>query len=228
MYIQTELCTGTLADEIARQPNHILPEMRRYKLIREISLALEYIHSHNMVHLDIKPDNIFLKNDQFKLGDFGLVAKISYDKDVEEGDSRYMSMELLSGDHTDLTKTDIFSLGATMYEICLGRTLPMSGQEWQDIRAGRLLPMPNTSTDLALIISQMMHPQATSRPTSTELLKRKQLLSEEQKRLMAEMTKVKQANMELQAQAKKFNSLAPPRKGLQRANTWNGSSFPYV
>jgi len=229
LYIQTELCTGTLADEIAKQPDNILPEIRRYKLLREISLALAFINRHNMVHLDIKPDNIFLKNDQFKLGDFGLVATTRYDKDVEEGDSRYMSMELLSGDHNDLTKSDIFSLGATMYEICLGRPLPMSGQEWQDIRSGTLQHMPNTSPDMALIISQMMHPQAASRPTSTELLQRKQLLSEEQKRLMAEMTKVKQANMELQAQQQRFNQLAPPaRKGLQRANTWNGSSLPYM
>ena len=51
-----------------------------------------------------KPENIFVKNDQFKLGDFGLVSKASNHNDVEEGDSRYMSMELLSGDHGDLTK----------------------------------------------------------------------------------------------------------------------------
>jgi wee1-like protein kinase len=229
LYIQTELCTGTLTHEIARQASHCLPEIRRYKLLREISLALDFIHRHNMVHLDIKPENIFLKNDQFKLGDFGLVAKISYDKDVEEGDSRYMSMELLSDDHTDLTKSDIFSLGATMYEICLGRPLPMSGDEWQEMRAGHLLPMPETYPDMVSIIRQMMHPQAASRPTASELLKRKQLLSDDQKALMAEMTKVKQANMALEAQAQRFQKLTPPiRNKLQRANTWNGmSSLPY-
>jgi serine/threonine protein kinase len=224
LYIQTELCTGTLTDEIVRQ-NNCLPEVRRYKLLREISLALAFIHSHNMVHLDIKPENIFLKNDQFKLGDFGLVAKISYDKDVEEGDSRYMSMELLSGDHNNLTKSDIFSLGATMYEIGLGRPLPMNGPEWQTMRAGHLLPLPNTSPDMASIIRQMMHPQAASRPTASELLKHKQLLSDEQKALMAEMAKVKQANMELQVQAQMFKKLTPPiRQKMQRANTWNGLS----
>lgn len=73
---------------------------------------------------------IFLKKDPpldvFKLGDFGLVTKKVGGKDVEEGDSRYMSMELLGGDHEDLTKSDIFSLGCTMYEICVGRELPVS------------------------------------------------------------------------------------------------------
>jgi hypothetical protein len=55
-----------------------------------------------------QPENIFIKSDQFKLGDFGLVSKITNHSDVEEGDSRYMSMELLSGDHDDLTKVGIF------------------------------------------------------------------------------------------------------------------------
>ena len=127
LYIQTELCTGTLVDEIQR--DGCLTEPRCYKLLREILLALDFIHRNHMVHLDIKPDNVFTKNGLFKLGDFGLVTKASARRDVEEGDSRYMSMELLSGDSTDLTKSDIFSLGATMYEICLGRPLPMNGPE---------------------------------------------------------------------------------------------------
>lgn len=150
------------------------------------------------------------------------MARLSSDNDVEEGDSRYMSMELLSGDHTDLTKSDIFSLGITMYEILLCRPLPMNGPEWQDIRAGTLAPMPHT--DMTSIVTQMMHPQAASRPTASQLLQHRELLSE-QKRLMAEMTKVKQANMELAA---KVQMIQPVKRGLQRANTWNGSSMPYL
>merc|ERR1711935_275469 len=96
LYIQTELCTTTLAAEM-RQGN--ITHQRKYKFLREISVALEFIHKNGMVHLDIKPENIFVKNDQFKLGDFGLVNKVSNHKDVEEGDSRYMSKELLSGEH---------------------------------------------------------------------------------------------------------------------------------
>lgn len=101
LYIQTELCSCTVWAEMERGP---LDNQRRYKLLREILLALEFIHRNSMVHLDIKPENIFVKNDQYKLGDFGLVAKSTTHDDVEEGDSRYMSMELLSGDHDDLTK----------------------------------------------------------------------------------------------------------------------------
>lgn len=174
----------------------------------------------------LEPENIFTKNDQFKLGDFGLVSKITSHNDVEEGDSRYMSKELLSGDHEDLTKSDIFSLGATMYEICLGRPLPSDGPEWQAIRAGHLLPLQATPFEMELIIKEMMHPDPNKRPSASQLLTRKQLLSDEQKQLMAEKSKVLEANLALALQTKKMKTLSPPPpKTLMRANTWNGSSL---
>ena len=115
LYIQTELCTSTLSHEIMN--NELIHNLdRRFKLLREILLALEFIHKNKMVHLDIKPDNIFIKDGKFKLGDFGLASKHQTKKtggndhtnyyygEIEEGDSRYMSMDLLREDHHDLTK----------------------------------------------------------------------------------------------------------------------------
>ena len=147
----------------------------------------------------------------FKLGDFGLVAKIAYHKDVEEGDSRYMSMELLSGDHKDLTKSDIFSLGATLYEISLGQSLPTNGTQWQEIRAGRLQPLPaDTPYEMEMIIREMMNPTYVNRPSAQELLKRPQLLSKEQKMLVDERNKVFQAQQALAEQAKQLKNKGPP------------------
>ena len=229
LYIQTELCSSNLADEIQSSGGRLSAD-RRYKLLREMLLALEFIHreGNGMCHLDIKPENIFVKVDNslnvFKLGDFGLVAKIAYHKDVEEGDSRYMSMELLSGDHEDLTKSDIFSLGATLYEISLGRPLPMNGSEWQAIRAGRLQPLPpDTPYEMEMIIREMMNPTYTNRPSAQDLLKRPQLLSKEQKELVDERNKVFQAQQALAEQAKQFQNSGPPPVpvpgGLIRRNT---------
>ena len=67
-------------------------------------LALRLIHGHGLVHLDIKPENIFIKDDKFKLGDFDLANKTSMDGEVDEGDCRYMCRDLLLGGRADLTK----------------------------------------------------------------------------------------------------------------------------
>eukprot|EP00804_Cyclotella_cryptica_P020732 CCRYP_003505-RA/>CCRYP_003505-RA protein AED:0.26 eAED:0.26 QI:135/0.8/0.66/1/1/1/6/451/832 len=214
LYIQTELCDGNLEKEMAQG---VMDEKRRYKVLREMLLALDLVHKSGMIHLDIKPENIFIKNDQYKLGDFGLVSKIENHNDVEEGDSRYMSMELLSGDLDDLTKSDIFSLGATMYEICLGRPLPENGPEWQDIRHGTLLPMPNTAFELQMIVRIMMAPEKESRPSAADLLKKRQLMSIEQQQLIVERNKANAANMALN-QMQRIQS-SSPRKRFHRSNT---------
>jgi len=113
-----------------------------------------------------------------------------------------------------------------MYEICLGRPLPMNGQEWQDIRSNRLLPLPSTSPELEQIIRQMMNSEPQNRPSATQLLTHPQLLSDEQKALNAEKDKVMQANLQLQ-----FSRIAPtappmpPKRALGRASTWSGATF---
>lgn len=162
-----------------------------------------------------------LKNNQFKLGDFGLVSKVS-SHDVEEGDSRYMSMELLSGDHADLTKSDIFSLGIAMYEVCLGnnKTLPSNGPEWQSLRSGSIIPPLNTTDELFQIIKKMMNPTYRERPCASDLLKLPELMSEEQKMMFREREKLVQANQALAARSIAAPSIPKP-KGLVRRNTWS-------
>ena len=169
-----------------------------------------------------------IKNDQFKLGDFGLVSTVSNNQDVEEGDSRYMSKEMLSGDHADLTKSDIFSLGISLYEVCLrGKGLPSNGPEWQAMRSASFPNPPRTPDDMFRIMQLMMNPAYSSRPSASDLLKRPQLLSDEQKALLEERNKVVQANLALAAQASRFQMMSnrpafPPRGALVRSNTWNG------
>jgi hypothetical protein len=61
LYIQTELCTTTLQAEMQMAAPRQLPLATRYKCLREILLALNFIHNNQMVHLDIKPENIFVR-----------------------------------------------------------------------------------------------------------------------------------------------------------------------
>jgi tRNA A-37 threonylcarbamoyl transferase component Bud32 len=108
LHIVTDLCTSTLHAEMARG---LLKDdtQRQYKLLREMLLALKLIHQHGKVHLDIKPENIFIKDDIFKLGDFGLAVEETTVGEVEEGDCRYMCRDLMLGNHRDLTKVSTLS-----------------------------------------------------------------------------------------------------------------------
>jgi len=106
-----------------------------------------------------------------------------------------------------------------MYEIILDRALPADGQEWQDLRAGRLAPMPSTPVELQNLIMEMMHKDGKLRPTAAELLTRRQLLSGDQKELIFQQNKARQAQEAWKAMAKK---LSPPKRLLVRSNTCPG------
>lgn len=88
-------------------------------------LGLSELHGQDIVHLDIKPGNILLgKNNMYKLADLGMarfLTKITYDTNIPEGDCRYLAKELLSREVLnyipDLKKSDIFSLGITVFEL---------------------------------------------------------------------------------------------------------------
>lgn len=108
--------------------------------------------------------------------DFGNAIEINVGGCVEEeeGDCRYMARELLDTVKCeDLPRCDVFSLGATMYEVCLvDRSLPPDGDEWHSIRDGTLQVMPDTDPALRSIIADMLH----TKPHTTVLLKQMELL----------------------------------------------------
>ena len=106
-----------------------------------------------------------------------------------------------------------------MYEIVLGTPLPAEGPEWQDLRAGRLSDTLKAQPDLQNIIKSMMDPEASRRPHAEELLTRRQLLSEEEKQLILEQNRVREANLALAFQEQRFRKLRSPKRGLTRSNT---------
>ena len=108
-----------------------------------MACAVKHVHEAGFVHLDIKPSNFFVRDDEgLRLGDFGQAIEIKRialvkDDDVE-GDSVYMAPELLQnkvkGNDKISTKADIFSLGASLLELASGMNLPQNGLLWQKLR----------------------------------------------------------------------------------------------
>ncbi|XP_023281279.1 mitogen-activated protein kinase kinase kinase 8 isoform X2 [Seriola lalandi dorsalis] len=99
--------------------------MREFEIIwvtKQVLRGLEYLHSHNVIHHDIKPSNIVLMSDKAVLVDFGLAVQMTEDiyipRDLR-GTEMYMSPELvLCRGHN--TKTDIYSLGTTIIHMQTG------------------------------------------------------------------------------------------------------------
>lgn len=72
LYIQTELCDMSLS--ALAEMNHEISEYIVWRYLVDLLKAIDHIHSNNLIHLDIKPENIFIsQNGLCKLGDFGLV-----------------------------------------------------------------------------------------------------------------------------------------------------------
>ncbi len=106
-------------------------------LCMEICRGLDFLHQHGIVHRDVKPENFLLSGDgkEVKIVDFGLSKDVHSWRmrlQVERGGTRkYMSPEQLARKRLD-ARSDIFSMGITMYELFTGKH-PCPGPEPEDI-----------------------------------------------------------------------------------------------
>lgn len=84
----------------------------------QICLALEHVHSHKILHRDIKSENIFLSDGRIKLGDFG-ISKLIEDSVAKTfiGTPYYISPEIVQNLPYSY-KSDIWALGVVLYEMC--------------------------------------------------------------------------------------------------------------
>ena len=108
-----------------------LSEVKALRYIRQVAEALQYVHSKNRLHLDIKPSNIMLDNEgHVILIDFGVSKQYDQSTGLNPstllGKSRgYSSIEQMGGDvKTFAPATDIYSLGATLYTLLVGNRPP--------------------------------------------------------------------------------------------------------
>lgn len=169
-YIQTELCDETVT-HLRNSDSSISLEPSLLEIMRQMANALSVIHAKGLVHLDLKPDNIYVLKGVYKLGDFGRATRADGSMDIEEGDSRYMPLEMLKEDYSELSKVDMFALGATIYELARGSPLPTSGSQFHTLRQGKLTLLPGYSLSFQNIIKALMNPIASARPSAAELLK---------------------------------------------------------
>ncbi|GFG39437.1 hypothetical protein Cfor_08386 [Coptotermes formosanus] len=171
LYIQLELCRTSL--EKYTEVNHEITQDMLWNILLDVLLAVKHLHDHNLIHLDIKLENILVAlNGRYKLGDFGLVIDVSKEdlEDAVEGDPKYLAPELMTGHFTKAA--DIFSVGITMLELASDLDLPSRGPLWHELRNG-IFPDDHTKhicPEIFELIRAMMTPDYVERPTVDILL----------------------------------------------------------
>jgi predicted Ser/Thr protein kinase len=129
-YIAMEFLKGKDLAPYTKQPNLLAPD-KVLSITERVADALGYAHTMGIVHRDIKPANIMYEpeSDTAKVTDFG-IARITDSSRTKTGmvlgTPSYMSPEQLAGKKID-GRSDIFSLGVTLYQMLSGR-LPFEGE----------------------------------------------------------------------------------------------------
>ncbi len=144
----------TLEDVLDRSGRIVGAEAVR--IVLQVLSALAHAHDQGVVHRDIKPSNIIVRPDgTVKVTDFG-IAKITRDTKLTQtgqtmGTVRYMSPEQVRGETVD-GRSDIYSLGITLYEAVVGHT-PFDGETHFAIMSQHLSNEPKPPLQMGARIS---------------------------------------------------------------------------
>ena len=123
VYILLELCQNQTLNELHMR-RKILTEIEVQCYIIQLVKALQYLHSHRIIHRDLKLGNLFLNDKmQLKVGDFGLATKLDYDGERKKticGTPNYIAPEVInSSGHS--YEVDIWAIGIIIYTLLVGK-----------------------------------------------------------------------------------------------------------
>jgi serine/threonine protein kinase len=143
---------------------YIRGESLRHKLERETQLgveeavrittqvagALHHAHQHGIIHRDVKPENILLHEGEAMLADFGIALAVKEaggrrltETGLSLGTPQYMSPEQATAEKTLDVRSDVYSLGAVLYEMLAGEP-PFTGATGQAVIAKLLVEPPGS------------------------------------------------------------------------------------
>ena len=118
---------GSLKAKLEASHSHGLPPREAAACLQQVAEAVQYAHERGVLHRDLKPENILVDRDgKPKVSDFGLAKSLESDERLTQtgqqvGTLPYMSPEQISSAVGDVsTRTDVYALGVTLYELLTG------------------------------------------------------------------------------------------------------------
>eukprot|EP00123_Amoebidium_parasiticum_P014326 comp22444_c0_seq1/m.33711 comp22444_c0_seq1/g.33711 ORF comp22444_c0_seq1/g.33711 comp22444_c0_seq1/m.33711 type:complete len:524 (-) comp22444_c0_seq1:567-2138(-) len=289
MLIQNEYCPHGSLHDLMEQRNEVPQQAELADMLLQLAEGLKFLHAHQIVHMDLKPGNVFVasawddpqpeqlpaiaeetaqpaatpddtKKAQtetgtvaatpqpspprasggsmdtageegkqkrplvnhryvYKIGDLGHATSLVAPQITDEGDCRYLPMEVLQETYKDLRKADIFSLGISIWELGTGTSLPLNGDQWQALREGRVPNMEQCSDQFNVLVQAMMAADAAQRPTAEDVVRQvEEMLAatlptskKSRTQLALELDRIKQQSQQLKRE------LALARRQPQRA-----------
>lgn len=155
-----------------------------WKFIHDVASGLAYLHENDIIHRDIKPDNV-LKDaaGHYVITDFGLSLKmrstlrrastrLKNNASDQAGSISYMAPELFKAEPESVKATDIWALGATIYELATG-SLPFMGQGGvMQLHGAETPKLPSVfSKRLSDLMGKCLSANTWDRPTAQDIVK---------------------------------------------------------
>lgn len=178
-YLVMQYCPSSAVDLIGE-----ISEDEIWKFVRDVASGLAYLHENDIVHRDIKPDNV-LKDaaGHYVITDFGLSLKmrstlrrastrLQNNASDQAGSISYMAPELFKAEPESVKATDIWALGATIYELATG-SLPFMGQGGvMQLHGAETPKLPSTfSKRLSDLMGKCLSANTWDRPAAQDIVK---------------------------------------------------------